>query len=95
MHSLMFVASIPRQITDWNEFAASVSKKLQRDQHIARLSENAWLLDLTQGTSGLGHLIVAAETRGISYGLLPFEHKPQWLPDGFDPKTIQGQSGQS
>jgi hypothetical protein len=34
-----------------------------------------------------------AKSRKITYGVLPFEHEPEWLPGGFDPKTIPDQNG--
>jgi hypothetical protein len=57
-----------------------------------RLGENVWLLIVQDTIAPLGHLVATAENRGIRYGILPFERAPEWLPTGFDPKTILAQS---
>jgi hypothetical protein len=96
MHSVLFVAQPgDRFANDWQEFSVLAANKTGRDKKAVRLAENVWLLDLTERPASLGWLIATAETKGVSYGLLPFEHAPQWLPVGFDPKTIQGQNGGS
>jgi hypothetical protein len=93
MHSVLFVAIIPPQKQDWMTFVQEVGKKLQSAKGATRLAENVWLLDLHKNTAALGWLIACAEKLGISQGLLAFEHEPQWLPAGFDPKPIQDRSG--
>jgi hypothetical protein len=40
----------------------------------------------------LGYLISSAVNLGVAYGILAFEHEPEWLPVGFDPETILGRS---
>ena len=65
---------------------------LASDQTTKRLAENVWLVDLGQSLPALGHLIALADARGISAGILPLEHEPQWLPADFDPTPIPGRS---
>lgn len=59
---------------------------------VARLGENVWLVDATQSTDALGSLVYWAGRQKLAYGLLPFEHEPRWLPDAFDPNTIQARN---
>jgi hypothetical protein len=99
MHSVLFVASIP--VVDvmnphpgralWGRFTTDVDAKTATDLSVLRLAENVWLVDTTKALSSLAWLISFAEVQTVSYGLVPFEHAPVWLPDGFDPKTIQAQ----
>ena len=88
MHSALFVATIPKQEDVWETFLNRVSSKTKSIASFARLSENVWLVDLTKSPAPLGYLISFAHEGSISYGILPFERAPQWLPDGFDPKPF-------
>jgi len=64
--------------------------ELKMKKGVLRLAENIWLLNFEETLTALGLLIAAADSQKVSYGLLPFEHAPEWLPGGFDPNTIQG-----
>jgi hypothetical protein len=86
MHSALFVATIPKQDDAWEGFLNRVSSKTKSMSSFARLSENVWLVDLTKSPGPLGYLISFAQEGQIPYGILPFEHAPQWLPADFDPK---------
>lgn len=89
MHSALFIASFPEhQQKNWGDFLATADTRLEKDKNAKRLAENLWLLDLGKSVSALGILIAAADRSGIVYGILPFEHAPEWLPGVFDPKTI-------
>lgn len=91
MHSVLFVVSVPSQVK-WREFAAHADLKLRKyPGAFLRLGENVWLLNLQLSVVPLGQLIALADQFEVSYGILPFEHAPEWLPGGFDPKTIRGQ----
>ena len=94
MHSALFVATIPPEREIWDEYAGFVLPKLYQCEGVQRLSENVWLLDLQKSVASLGWLVSLAEQRAIGYGLLPFEHAPEWLPAGFDPNTTQDRSVQ-
>ncbi len=87
MHSVMFVATIPTRVTDWREFLTYADQKLDHAENVLRLSENVWLINLQKSVAPLGWLVSKAEQKDIAYGLLPFEHAPEWLPDAFDPST--------
>jgi hypothetical protein len=88
MHNVLFVAT-PRDrfADDWQEFTVLAANKTVRDKKAVRLAENVWLLDVTENPASLGWLIATADSKGVSYGLLPFERAPERLPGGFDPKT--------
>jgi hypothetical protein len=95
MNSVLFVAVVdpdaPRR-HDWIEFGKSIAEKITPGPDAMRLAENVWLLNLEKSVSALGWLISSAEDRALSYGILPFERKPVWLPAGFYPGTSQGQT---
>jgi hypothetical protein len=91
MHSAMFIAQ-PSADESWDKFSVNAGAKTEKDKNALRLAENVWLLDVRVSPASLGWLISTAERFGVSYGILQFEHEPQWLPGGFDPKTILGQS---
>ncbi|HEV2162395.1 MAG TPA: hypothetical protein VGR52_09220 [Stellaceae bacterium] len=91
MHSAIFVASIPDDQRIWGNFIAYVDVKMKGATNVARLGENVWLVNVQKSPTPLAWLIALASDQNISHGLLPFEHAPEWLPGGFDPKTIQGQ----
>jgi hypothetical protein len=97
MHSVLFVASmgnhgVHEERTKWENFLMYVDVKLKRLEGPLRLAENIWLLNVQETVEPLGWLIAFSAENTISYGLLPFEHAPEWLPDGFDPKTIQARN---
>ncbi len=88
MHSILFVATISGHKHDWAEFVEIATTKLSQSEGVVRLAENVWLLNLQKSVAPLGWLVAVAEQKAVSYGLLPFEHEPEWLPAGFDPSTI-------
>ena len=88
MHSMLFVATIPPERQDWSEFLVHVDRQLAQAKGVGRLAENVWLLNMRESVEPFGQLVYLAERAGISYGLLPFEHEPEWLPADFDPNTI-------
>ena len=88
MHSILFVATIPDRGHDWAEFVELATMKLSHCEGVVRLAENVWLLNLQKSVAPLGWLVATAEQKAVAYGALPFEHEPEWLPAGFDPRTI-------
>jgi hypothetical protein len=44
------------------------------------------MLYLEKSTAPLGWLIGFAESHGYSYGILPFDREPSWLPTNFNLK---------
>jgi len=93
MHSALFVASYGTDRIGWGEFLAFVDSQLKDAKHVLRLAENVWLVNAQKSFAPLAHLVALAEQRRVTYGILPFEREPEWLPGGFDPNTIRGQSG--
>jgi hypothetical protein len=95
MKSVLFVARIdPKapQRFDWDKFGKGLAEKIKLGKDALRLAENVWLLNLTGSVSALGWLISLAEENSLSYGILPFEKEPVWLPAGFYPDTTQDQT---
>lgn len=92
MHSVIFVARVVRERSDWTEFLAEVAKKTEKNSHVLRLAENVWLVSFHQSPAGLAWLTTLCEQRGIAYGILPLADEPQWLPAGLDPKTTLARS---
>jgi len=93
LNHALFVVSIPNAESEWAGFLQSVNPKIQPHlEYVLRISENVWFLNTRASVSPLGWLIANAENRGFSYGILPFEGEPEWLPGGFDPSTIQGRN---
>jgi hypothetical protein len=93
MHSALFVARFPCTApTTWGEFLRKAKVTLRTYPNVSRLSENVWLVNLQENPAPLAYLVSAADAIGVAYGILPFQDKPEWLPAGFDPNTIQGQS---
>ena len=88
MHSMLFIATISSKKHDWAEFLEHADRQLAQARGVARLAENVWLLNLRETVEPFGHLVYLEQRGGISYGLLPFEHAPEWLPADFDPNTI-------
>jgi hypothetical protein len=94
MHSALFAATIPgvgdRQ--KWSTFLGAMAK-VGVETNTTRLAENVCIVSFSESPSALSWFVASAETHGISYGILPFDAEPQWLPVGFDPKTIRAQNG--
>jgi hypothetical protein len=98
MNSVLFVARIDPTAParhDWADFSAQAAEKIKPDQGAIRLAENVWLLNLEKSVSALGWLISLAEDKSLSYGLLPFEKKPVWLPVDFYLDTNRDQTASS
>jgi hypothetical protein len=87
MHSVLFWVDPGERQPKWREFDSLVATKVQACEHVLRLSENVWLLDLTKSVLELGWLIALSDRHGLPYRILPFQQKPEWLPDGSYPKT--------
>jgi hypothetical protein len=98
MKSVLFVARIDPEAParhDWANFSQDLKEQITQDKNALRLAENVWLLNLEKSLSPLGWLISLAEKNSISYGLLPFEKEPIWLPAGFYPGTTPDQTPSS
>lgn len=94
MHSALFVAGIPDRnqanyYQNWAGFLGALPPKFWSEKNAKRLSENVWLVNFQNSPSALSWLVTSAEKHGIPFGILSFDEEPQWLPAGFDPKTIQ------
>jgi hypothetical protein len=76
----------------WGAFLTQFLGKIEQATNVWRLAENVWLVDMTASPGALGRMVAAAENQTMSYGILPFAVAPQWLPGGFDPKTIRGRN---
>jgi hypothetical protein len=92
MHSALFVANIGNNQDAWTDFLMKVAPRQQKSQGVLRLAENVWIVNFQTSPEYLAKLVYAADGLGVPYGILPFQHEPEWLPAGFDPKTIQAQS---
>ncbi len=90
MHSVLFVAQIAKD--RWSAFLDEAKVELMKSPDVSRLAENVWIVNLQKNPQPLGWLLSAAYVARVSYGILPFEHEPKWLPGDFDPKTIQGRN---
>lgn len=89
MHSALFVAHPRSESQEWKVFLGFVEAKLATQKGVARLAENVWLVNVHQSPPALGWLLAYAEQQKIAYGLLQIDQRPVWLPDGFDPASIQ------
>jgi hypothetical protein len=94
MHSVLFVATNPNRSQDWDAWIGKIEAKLSPDGNekryagsIVRLSENVWLINLAKSVEPLGWLTSFAQVHGVTYGLLPFDKEPTWLPSGFLPSN--------
>src|SRR5438105_2978753 len=95
MHSALFVVELPDHEQRWQSFIAEVDRlrtqqtdPLHNMPNVARLAENVWLLNFQMTPEPLARLVSAAVALRLSYGILQLDAAPQWLPAGFDPKTI-------
>ncbi len=59
---------------------------LQKQKGVARLAENAWLVNFQENPAALARLVSSAVKHRVPYGILQLDAAPQWLPAGFDPK---------
>jgi hypothetical protein len=80
MHSALFVANEPDNKQIWFNFLDDASKSEKIKRHAERLAEGVWLVNFQDCPASLSFLICTAETRAISYRLLPLADAPQWLP---------------
>jgi hypothetical protein len=92
MHSAIVVAKMPSQEghegrQSWAAFLATIDK-LQGNPALLRLSENVWQADFQRSPAALAQLVAGLELHRYVYGILPLADAPQWLPVGFDPKSI-------
>jgi hypothetical protein len=87
MHSVIFVAELTDQKA-WRNFSDRIKQVVTLDEHVLRLAENVWLVNLQVSPTPLGWLISVAEQQKMSYGILALDDEPQWLPADFRPKSI-------
>lgn len=80
MHSALFVAREVIRSAEWVGFLADIENTTQVTQHAERLAKNVWLVNFQKAPAALGFLISFAETRAISYRILPLAEPPQWIP---------------
>jgi len=87
MHSAIVAVKMPRDSHDGRQWQAFCTAIVSLDTNAAakRLGENVWQIDF-QLNGALALLVSACDRHGLSYGILPIEAAPQWLPAGFDPK---------
>ncbi len=90
MHSALFVAKFPDRHGVWDEFIKRIAERTSSKQGVQRLAETVWLVNVQSSMSGLAALVAHADTLAVSYGILPLEHEPRWLPAGFDSKPKLG-----
>ncbi|MGO9619817.1 MAG: hypothetical protein ACLPT6_00235 [Desulfobaccales bacterium] len=93
MHSALFVARISGvEPNKWERFLKTAKVELHTYPNVSCLAENVWVVNFQENPAPLSYLVSAADAVGVLYGILPFEHAPEWLPGGFDPNTIRGRS---
>jgi hypothetical protein len=93
MHSALFIAVLPEDERPWGAFERSANTNLKPySQHIVRLAETVWLVDMKAKPAALAWLIASAASQQVHYGILTFENKPEWLPPEFDPMTVRYQN---
>ena len=96
MHSALFVAQVwGKDPIKWGEFLMKAKVGLRKHPGVLRLAENVWLMNFQESPVSLSWFVCAADIHGIPYGILPFERAPEWLPVGFDPKTISDHNGET
>jgi hypothetical protein len=71
----------------WPNFTADIEPKLRNVAGAKRLAENVWQVNFQESPRALAWLVALADRRGLSYGILPLDAAPQWLPGDFDPST--------
>jgi hypothetical protein len=92
MHSALVVVTVPKDRSDidkWRMFLANVQAKLQPHKGVLRFAVNVWLVNVHASPAPLGWLISHAEACEYTYGILPFQTAPEWLPGNLDPTTMQ------
>jgi hypothetical protein len=89
MHSAIIWVKPPDDVADqdWVGFSRAIST-VRGNPGLSRLAENVWLVNFQQAPSAFARIVAACDHHKFYYGILPLEHVPQWLPAGFDPKTI-------
>ncbi len=92
MHSALFVAGFPEKGSVWPDFLIRAKVTKQKYPNVLRLAENVWLVNFQENPAPLAWLVSAADAYGVAYGIVPFEHAPEWLPADFDPNTISVQN---
>jgi len=96
MHSALFVARVSGVLPEkWRNFLTRAKVELHTYPSVSCLAENVWVVNFQENPAPLSYLVAAADDLGVHYGILPFEHAPEWLPAGFDPKTIRGRSAET
>jgi hypothetical protein len=86
MHSALFVAVEPENPPQgWFEFVDNANKNEIISRHAERLARNVWLVKFQSSPAALSFLIAHAETRALSYTILPLADAPQWIRS--DPNT--------
>jgi hypothetical protein len=100
MHSAIIVVVVPDMSHSasfnqrWQMFLADVNHlkqetpdPLDKYEGVARLAENVWQVNFQKNPAILARLVHCAIEHKLSYGILPLDAAPQWLPAGVDPKT--------
>ena len=101
MHSAIVVVVMPEMPHDlpsnqkWQAFLASVDDlqrskphPLDKQKGVLRLTENVWQVNFHENPEAFSRLVYCCSQHKLTYGILQLDAVPQWLPDGFDPKTI-------
>jgi hypothetical protein len=101
MHSAIIAIVVPEMAHDatfnqkWQVFIADVNhvrqatpNPLHKQKGVLRLAENVWQVNFHENPSALARLVSCAVEHKLTYGILQLDGAPQWLPAGFDPKTI-------
>lgn len=96
MHSAIIVVGFPTgEYSDskWRKFMADVNSlaretpdPLEKQAGVWRLSENVWQVNFSENSAALARLVFYAGDHKLTYGILPLEDEPRWLPDDFDPR---------
>ena|SRR5712692_4442761 len=63
------------------------TRPLKNSPAVSQLAENVWLVNFQEAPALFARLVAACDHHKFSYGILPLEHEPQWLPAGPGPKT--------
>ena len=89
MHSALFVACYAIAEETWRNFLTKAKVGIRKFPNVSRLSENVWLVNLQENPASLAYLVSAADAVGVSYGILPFQDEPEWLPSGLIPTPFR------